>query len=100
MVASGGYTRSPVWMQMMATILGRDLCLTENRAYQASVGAAITAGVGTGIYKSLREGVSCCVHFSGESVNPDPARKAFYEERYAAFRAVFNQCYGENQKAM
>lgn len=100
MVASGGYTRSPVWMQMMATILGRDLCLTENRSYQASVGAAITAGVGTGIYKSLREGVSCCVHFSGESVNPDPARKAFYEERYAAFRAVFNQCYGKNQKAM
>ena len=64
MVVSGGYTRSPVWMQMMATVLGRSLCLTENRSYQASVGAADNSwSWQRGLYISSGRGVVLCSLF-------------------------------------
>lgn len=97
-VASGGYTRSPVWLQMMATVLGRELTLTENRLYQASTGAAMTAGVCCGVFDSLSQAVSLCVRPGSGSVLPDASRKSFYDKQYERFHSLFAQTYGEAGK--
>lgn len=50
-----------------------------------ALGAAITAGVGVGLYPDYANAVERCVRI--ERVHePDPERVAFYDERYVVYR--------------
>ena len=49
-VMVGGPTESPAWMQILADSLGVELALPEGGASVGAVGAAILAGIGTGIF--------------------------------------------------
>ena len=95
MIASGGFTRSPVWMRMMASVLKKPLSTAENRGYQASMGAAMTAGVAAGLYASPEDAVQRCVRFSSQAVEPDPVLAGQYDQQYQRFREVFRQNFRE-----
>jgi xylulokinase len=84
---SGGGARSPLWLEIVASVLGLSLERTvveEGSAY----GAALLAGVASGVFADAREAVSTCVRATG-AVEPNPASAGAYEEGYARFRALY-----------
>jgi xylulokinase len=84
---SGGGARSRLWLRIVASVLGLPLELTaveEGAAY----GAALLAGVRGGVFDDVYEAVAACVRVR-ETVEPEPAWEAVYEEGYARFRALY-----------
>jgi xylulokinase len=85
--ATGGGARSPLWRQMQADIYGAEvatLMAEEGPAY----GAALLAGVGSGLFTDVQDAVGRCVAVSG-TTQPDPAAQARYEELYAVYRGLY-----------
>ncbi len=85
--ASGGGARSRLWLEIVASVLGLPLELTvveEGSAY----GAALLAGVASGAFADAHEAVATCVRVR-ETVEPNAAWAAAYEEGYARFRALY-----------
>jgi xylulokinase len=84
---SGGGARSRLWLEIVASVLGIPLELTvveEGSAY----GAALLAGVASGVFADAEEAVGACVR-PGASVAPNAAWAPAYEEGYARFRALY-----------
>jgi xylulokinase len=84
---SGGGARSPLWLEIVASVLGLPVELTvaeEGSAY----GAALLAGVANGVFADAREAVAACVR-AGEAVEPNAGWAEAYEEGYARFRALY-----------
>ena len=92
---AGGASKSPVWSQMVADIANLPVRVPEV-ADLACVGAAVLAGVGSGIYKDAAEGYSRlavqeCV------LQPDPEQAARYAklfEEYKKIAATLGDAYG------
>ncbi len=85
--ATGGGAKSDRWLQIKADILGVPFirpAITE----AGVLGAAILAGLGTGVYASAAEGVGRFVRRE-RVFEPDAARHAVYRERLALYRQLF-----------
>ncbi|MCE5259048.1 MAG: hypothetical protein LLG44_08335 [Chloroflexi bacterium] len=86
-VAVGGGSKSEAWIQLSADILQRPF--SRPRVTEAgSLGAAILAGVGSGVFTSIAEGVAQMVH-SDLSFEPDAALGKGYSARYAQYRQLY-----------
>ena len=85
-VASDGGSRSRIWMQITADILGAPVTVLDN-AHGSSVGAAFVAAIGTGLVTDWDE----VTHLSklGITVTPDPVASAAYEEGYRRYRSLY-----------
>lgn len=82
-IACGGATNSPLWMQIHADATGRPMVLTEE-AQAVSLGAGILAAVAAGMYKSIEEAALRMVKVR-ETVLPARERTDAYRhiiERY------------------
>lgn len=88
LVASGGGANSKPWLQMQADVFNEPLMLAENKE-QAALGAAIVAGVGAGVYKSVPEACAQVVRYQDRIIQPDAKRHDVYMEYYQLFRMAF-----------
>ena len=88
LVASGGGARSKTWLQIQADVFNLPLAVAKTQE-QASLGAAIAAGVGTGIYKDLNEGTASAVHFNEEIVIPNKENHRIYQDYYALYKKAY-----------
>lgn len=85
----GGGARSDLWLQIKADVTGRPVrrvlgdCAT-------STGAAMLAGIAARAFPDLEQAVVACVELDAEPVLPDPHATASYQERYGAYRALFD----------
>jgi xylulokinase len=52
------------------------------------LGVAILAGVGTGAFRSVEDGVKSMVSLA-ERFEPDPARMRAYQERFEKYRTLW-----------
>lgn len=89
-IASGGATASPQWMQMQADILGKPVRVSRVKE-QACLGSCLLAAVGTGVLPSLEE---ACGHFAlmDERVYlPDAANADVYREGYDTYRRLYER---------
>lgn len=84
---SGGATRSGIWPQMFADVLGIPIRVAECKETGA-LGAAICAGVGVGLWPDLAEGVNQAVKLNPVTLQPDEARHAFHDPRYKLFKKL------------
>lgn len=85
--AIGGGARSDLWLQLKADILGLPVvapAVTE----AACLGAALLAGVGAGIYPDVT-GAAARIFKPVRTFQPDPERRALYDQRYAVYRTVY-----------
>lgn len=85
--AVGGGSKSDLWVQLCADILGQPLArprITE----AGTLGAAIIAGVGAGVFSSFEEAVEQMVRLE-RRFEPDPGRHAVYQHRYAQYRSLY-----------
>ena len=85
-VLSGGGSRSPVWPQIFADILGIPIAVAAC-AETGALGAAIAAGVGAGLFPDLAAGVAAMSR-QGMSLAADGAMAAHYESRYGTFGRI------------
>ncbi|MFW9908540.1 MAG: FGGY-family carbohydrate kinase [Candidatus Thorarchaeota archaeon] len=84
--AIGGMTRSHVWVQMLANILGKEIRTPVQ--YEGSlVGAAICASVGIGCYSDLEKAGESMVRWN-ETFLPDERSKD-YESYYAKWKEMW-----------
>src|SRR5258707_4994044 len=85
--ATGGGAKSPLWRQIIADILDVELVTTSAREGPA-FGAALLAGVASGVYSSVQQACELAVH-SVEHTAPDPRRVAMYADAYETYRALY-----------
>ena len=86
-IAAGGGAESSVWRQIQADVLGLPLQQSLLKE-QAGVGAALLAGVGTGIYSDLDDACKQAVSL-GPTTDPTPAAQSFYNEFYQRFMSLY-----------
>lgn len=84
---SGGGARSTLWREIVASVLGLPLELTES-AEGSAFGAALLGGVAGGVFADVDEAVSRCVRVR-ERVEPDPGHRAVYAELHDRYRALY-----------
>jgi len=87
LIVSGGGAESDVWRQIQADVFGVPLQQTTG-VEQSSVGAALLAGVGAGVYSSFDEACKG-VSTYGRVTAPIPANVERYNERYQQFLRLY-----------
>jgi sugar (pentulose or hexulose) kinase len=80
---TGGGARSPWWMQLKADLLGMPVEVSK-QAEPGTLGAALLAGVGAGVYGSLHE--SATRAGIARRFEPDERRAARYATKVARHR--------------
>lgn len=92
----GGGARSDVWCQIRADALGFPLRRTTI-SDSAALGAAILAGIGSGLMGSLHEAVQHLVKFD-RSFQPNPAHQAYYDDKFGHYTALYESLRGFNDR--
>jgi ribulose kinase len=92
LIASGGATQSPLFMQIYADVLGK--AITVTREPEASLlGSAVVAAVGSGAYSDLATAAQAMVQPSRQ-YRPDLDRHAQYQPFVQLYRETYRQMRG------
>jgi xylulokinase len=84
---SGGGARSVLWKQIQADVYGHPvetIAADEGGAY----GAALLAGVGTGVWPSVDEACDSNVR-TAETIHPDSDSRAIMNKQYERYRRIY-----------
>jgi xylulokinase len=84
---SGGGARGRLWLQIVASVLGMPLQLTEVEE-GAAYGAALLGGVAGGAFRNVSEAVDACV-WVRSVIPPMDSWTATYQEGYENYRALY-----------
>ena len=86
-VATGGATQNEFWTQNKADITGKVIEVPA-AAEATPLGAALIAGIGTGIYKNEKEayGQTYRINYICE---PDLKNKALYDDYYGIYKSLY-----------
>ena len=89
LILTGGGARSRLWPQMLAALYRCPVDVHSVPGEATSLGAAIAAGVGAGLYRSYAEGAALIR--SSARYECDPGLAEAYERVYDVFRRVYGQ---------
>jgi xylulokinase len=87
-VASGGSTNHRLWLELTANVFNRPIYQTKNFESSAH-GAAMLAGIGTGIYPDARTACEKAVHWSDQVVLPQAQEHERLEKLYIQFLKLY-----------
>jgi xylulokinase len=85
--ATGGGARSPFWRQIIADVLDIEL-VTTNATEGPAFGAALLAGVASGIYHSVQTACNQTIHIV-ERTEPQSATTLTYAQTYETYKALY-----------
>ena len=88
LVLAGGGARNPVWREILAAQLDRPLLPTAAEEGPA-LGAAMLAGIGTGMFADFGDAVARCVPATGAEVTPAADAVAAYDGLFARYRKLY-----------
>ncbi|MGI6193660.1 MAG: FGGY-family carbohydrate kinase, partial [Christensenellales bacterium] len=77
---TGGASKSPFWCQMLADIMQKPVQLLQT-SETGCLGAALYAGIGSGIYKDAHDAVNRAVKITRE-FTPDPSKAEAYQKAF------------------
>jgi len=83
----GGEAKSELWNQMKADIIGLKIWVPEV-ADAAALGSAILAGVGAGVYKTVKDGAERTVRFK-KAYNPNFEANRVYQEILDKYKRIY-----------
>ncbi|MDD3795545.1 MAG: autoinducer-2 kinase [Lachnospiraceae bacterium] len=86
-IFAGGAAKSPLWSQILADVLGMPVKVPAVKEATA-LGAAILAGYGTGLYKSIEEGAKRTVKWD-QVFTPDLKNHEVYDQLYPTWRKLY-----------
>ncbi|HOA22961.1 MAG TPA: FGGY family carbohydrate kinase [Aggregatilineales bacterium] len=95
LVAAGGPTKSPMWMQIHADVSNTPITLTEAGTSAAILGGCICAALGAGVYDSIAEACNAMVRVT-DRIEPNPER----HEQYQFFVDKYICTYPQMQELM
>lgn len=84
---TGGGAKSAIWRQIIADILNIEL-VTTNAQEGPAFGAALLAGVASGMYRSIQQACERTVQPVEQTV-PDPTCVTLYARAYETYRALY-----------
>lgn len=84
---TGGGARSAIWRQIQADIYGAEV-VTINAEEGPAFGAAILAGVGSGVFSSVEAAADEIVRIISRT-EPDDKAGSKYEQYYQVFRSLY-----------
>ena len=87
MYAVGGSANSLVWTQIKSDVTGKRILVPASDT-AATLGAAILAGVGAGMYRDFHEGVKKTVKVL-RTHEPDASTFPVYEKNYQMYRNLY-----------
>jgi xylulokinase len=85
--ATGGGAKSPLWRQIIADVLGVEL-VTMNAQEGPAFGAALLAGVASGVYPSVQQACEATVRIV-EHTEPHKEVEPIYARAYENYRALY-----------
>jgi xylulokinase len=85
----GGGARSALWLQIKADVTGR-LVRPVLAEEPTALGAGMLAGVAAGTFEGLGDAVARAAPPAREPVTPDAERARLYDDRYAAYRRLYD----------
>jgi xylulokinase len=84
---TGGGARSPLWREILAGVLGLPIATSSTQEGPA-LGAALLAGIGSGLYTSVPEACLAAVRHV-DAINASPDAIARYSRGYAVYRGLY-----------
>src|SRR6266704_992612 len=84
MRATGGGAKGSLWRQIIADVLGVEL-VTTNAQEGPAFGAALLAGVASGVYTSVQQACEATIHIV-ERTLPQPEVEGVYAQMYETYR--------------
>jgi xylulokinase len=87
LLVGGGCARSPVWNQIIADVIGHTL-VTMRASETETLGAAVLAGVGTGVYESFEEARERTLSYEREFI-PRPELASVYKAAFQIYRKLY-----------
>jgi xylulokinase len=84
LVATGGATRHPLWLKLQADIFNRPVYISQAEEATAR-GAAVLAGLGSGIFSDAREAVQTAFEEAQPAAAPDAAQAMRYASAYEEY---------------
>lgn len=91
-IASGGATRDPFWLQTMADVFGREVVTLTGAAEGGAYGAALAAGVGSGQWASMDDALGKLQ--TSSSFVPDPRNHETYQKVFEGHRRLYQDLTG------
>jgi len=91
LISIGGGSKSRQWLQIKANILGIRVVTLKNTE-SACLGAALLAGIASGIYSSYKAAIDNTVKY-GEIFEPKKNKEEAYHERYMIYKDVYENNY-------
>jgi xylulokinase len=88
-VASGGATVEPLWLQMLADVLGRETVTVTGATEGGAYGAALAAGVGSGVWRDLGEALTRVT--VEKTFVPEQETARTYEKVFASHRRLYGR---------
>lgn len=85
----GGGAQSDIWPQMIADMFGMPTRVHAHPRQATSLGAAMAAGVGIGMFTNYEE--ASRMAFFDEDYAPDPVRQVVYARHYEVYRGLYGQ---------
>jgi xylulokinase len=89
LIAMGGAANSKLWTQIKADVTGKVIKVPASDT-ATTLGAAILAGVGTGVYKSFKEAVSRSISITRVH-EPDMKVHELYEKYYSLYLEIYEK---------
>ena len=87
--AMGGSANSRIWTQIKADVTGCGIEVPGSDT-ATTLGAAMLAGVGTGVWNSFEEAAAQTVKVR-KWYGPDPGKKAVYDRGYETYRKLYER---------
>ena len=84
---TGGGAKSPLWRQIIGDVLGVEL-VTTNATEGPAFGAALLAGVASGLYTSVQQACEAKVRVM-ERTEPRPEVERVYAQAYETYKALY-----------
>ena len=88
-IASGGASKSPLWNQIKADVVGKTIVTVKNQD-SGCLGAAILAGVGTSLLGSVHQACDSIIE-RDRFYEPDPNNGAVYKRQYTIYRELYDR---------
>jgi len=89
-IASGGGAKSKVWLQIQSDIFNKEIQVIDVEE-QATLGACIIAGLGTGIFSSTKEACDKFVTFEDKVYYPDQKNVNRYNELFEVYQSLYQR---------
>jgi xylulokinase len=84
----GGGAKGSLWRQIKADVTGLPVRVPTSVETTAT-GAAILAAVGAGMHRTVGDAVKSFVTYEPNEHEPDPGRRAVYDESYRRYRDLY-----------